>query len=860
MSSRVPRPIPMPVHPTDPALAPVSRISLGEQVRTPVQGNIRLDADPATLKCALLDHLVYTCGREPLTADLWSVYKSLSLVLRDRLLYNWIQSRRAFRAQSVKRVYYLSAEFLLGRTLVHNLINMGLYEPIEEVLGELGLSLPQLIEQAEDPGLGNGGLGRLAACFLDSLATLAYAGYGYGIRYEFGSFEQRIVDGWQRERADGWLRYGDPWEIERHEFTTVVEFGGRVEESVDDRGRMRYRWVNTRKVLGVPHDILVAGYGNGVANTLRLWSARASRELDLSVFNDGDYRAAVEDKVLSESISKVLYPDDRSPEGKALRLRQQYFFTSCSIWDIVRRFKAYHGDNWDRFPDKVAIQLNDTHPSIAVAELMRVLVDREWVPWEKAWEITWKTIAFTNHTLLPEALECWPVELFEQMLPRHLQIIYEINHRFLNTIHMRFPREDDRIARMSIIQEEPRQVRMANLAVVGSHSVNGVSKLHSELVKTDLFRDFHDLWPERFNNKTNGITPRRWLVTANPRLSELITSAIGDGWQNQLERLSELAPLAEDAAFRERFAAVKRHNKVELADYVWNQMGVKLSPDALLSVHAKRIHEYKRQLLTTLYIIHLYARLKYHGERQSPPRTFVFSGKAAPGYTMAKLHVKLINDVANLINHDPDVKDALHVVFLENYSVSLAELCLPAADLSLQVSLAGTEASGTGNMKMSLNGALTLGTYDGANIEILDAVGAEHFLLFGLRAEEVKERRAAGYHPGDCLANSPALTAAVELVESGFFCREDPTRFRAITESLRHHDPYLVCADFDSFVAGNEDADNRYQDVQAWHRSAVINTASMGDFSSDVSIAAYAEDIWRADRLTNGTPSGQPQG
>ena len=846
---------PVPVTSDDVGLQPQQPVSLhlDQPASVPPPG-VRVATDTSTIKRAIIDHLIYTCGREPHRADLWSLYKSLSLVLRDRLLQSWIETRHRYRKQQSKRVYYLSAEFLLGRTLIHNLINTELYDVVSEALSELGLDLPTLMEQAEDPGLGNGGLGRLAACFLDSMATLGYAGYGYGIRYEFGSFEQRIVQGWQRERADGWLRYGDPWEVERHEFTTVVEFGGRVEESVDDYGRLRHRWVDTRKVLGLPHDTLISGYGNGVVNTLRLWAARASRELDLSVFNDGDYRAAVEDKILTESISKVLYPDDRSWEGKLLRLRQQYFFTACSIWDIVRRFKLYHGD-FSIFADKVAIQLNDTHPSIAVAELMRVLVDSERLPWNLAWEITQKTIAFTNHTLLPEALECWPVSMFESLLPRHLQIIYEINQRFLQEIHLHYPNDVDRLRRMSIIQEEPKQIRMAHLAVVGSHSINGVSELHTELVKSHLLSDFYDYWPERFNNKTNGITPRRWLLTANPNLSELITDCIGDGWKTNLTELARLSDFVGDEEFRHRFERVKRNNKIELAEYVRDNLGVLLPLNAMYSVHAKRIHEYKRQLLTALYVVHCYLRLKNSSMEDCPHRVFVFSGKAAPGYAMAKLHIKLINDIAATVNWDPDIRDKLRVAFLENYSVSLAELILPAADLSLQISVAGAEASGTGNMKMALNGAITLGTLDGANIEIRDAVGPDHFLAFGLSTDEVFSLQKDGYQPRKCIERSPALKAAIELIASGFFCRDDRERFAPIVQSLYEHDPYFVCADFDAFVAANEEADRRYADPSSWYRSAGLNVAHMGRFSSDLAIRAYAEDIWKAQPLPDNSVS-----
>ena len=850
------RPQPTPVHEEDVGLRTPPPFALGgHQHQSVIPPRVHSSREPQDLRRSIIDHLLYTCGRDPEHADLWSIYKSLSMALRDRLLHDWLLTRREFRAMGAKRIYYLSAEFLLGRTLVHNLINMQLTTAVEEAQRTFQVDLASLIEQAEDPGLGNGGLGRLAACFLDSLATLGYAGYGYGIRYEFGSFEQSIEHGWQRERADNWLRYGNPWEIERHELTAVVQFGGEVEQSVDDQGRMRCRWVNARKVLGVPYDTLIAGYGNGVVNTLRLWSARASRELNLSVFNAGDYRSAVEDKILSESISKVLYPDDSSWEGKRLRLQQQYFFTACSIWDIVRRFKQYHGDDWNLFADKVSIQLNDTHPSIAVPELMRVLLDTERLAWDQAFAIAQKTIAFTNHTLLPEALERWPIGLFEEMLPRHLQIIYEINHRFLQEVHVRFPNDQARLQRMSIIQEQPRQVRMANLAVVGSHSVNGVSALHSELVKHELLRDFYEFWPERFNNKTNGITPRRWLLTANPLLTELVTQTLGRGWETQLARLEELAGHIHNQSFLDRFAKVKRDNKAELSNFVRSQLGVTLPPDALFEVHAKRIHEYKRQLLTLMYVIWLYAHIKANPNQDVPPRAFIFSGKAAPGYHMAKLHIKLIHDVAQVVNRDPDVRDQLKVAFLENYSVSLAELTLPAADLSLQVSLAGTEASGTGNMKMALNGALTLGTYDGANIEIREAVGEEHFFLFGLRTEEVRRLQQEGYDPNAVIARSPNLQQAFELLASGFFNRDDLSRFAPIVHSLRTQDPYLVCADFDAFVEAQEAAAARYAEPTKWFSSAALNVARMGRFSSDTTIRRYAEEIWSAAPLPGGRRS-----
>ncbi len=814
----------------------------------------RTGFDPETFKHAVIDHLLFTCGREPEYADTWAVYEALSYAIRDRLIQDWIETRAIYRTTSVKRIHYLSAEFLMGRTLAHNLINMGLYETASKVMHELGVALGDLLEQPSDPGLGNGGLGRLAACFLDSMTTLGYAGYGYGIRYEFGSFDQTIERGWQREHADAWLRFGNPWEILRHEFTSTVSFGGNVEHSVDDTGRARYRWVNARQVLGVPYDTLISGYGNGLANTLRLWSARASRELDLRVFNDGDYRSAVEDKILSESISKVLYPNDQSREGKRLRLTQQYFFVACSIDDVVRRFKRYHKD-FRLLPEMIAIHLNDTHPAIAVAELMRVLVDLEKLPWDAAWALTQKTLSYTNHTLLPEALERWPVELFEELLPRHLQIIYEINHRFLLDVHVFSPNDTMRQKRMSIIEEEPvKQVRMANLAVVGSHSINGVAPLHSQLLQTHLFPDFQQMWPERFNNKTNGVTPRRWLLSANPELSALITQRIGNGWVTHLPELEQLMRYVDDSETLRALDQVKRNAKRKLAELIFLRRGLRVRDDAMFVVQVKRIHEYKRQLLNALHLVALYNQIKKNPCVEMPPRVFVFAGKAAPGYAMAKLHIKLITDIAKIVNRDPVVGDRLKVVFLANYGVSLAEVIMPAADVSVQISLAGTEASGTGNMKMSLNGALTVGTHDGANLEIFQAVGEDNAFSFGLRVEEVEALRRDGYDPAKVIERCADLRDAIALIESGFFSRSDHQRFHAVVDALRHHDHYLVCADFESYVATQERALAAYTHRTDWQRKSLINIANMGAFSSDETIRQYADDVWHAQSARPSAP------
>ncbi len=799
---------------------------------------------PKTLKRAFLDHLLYTRSKTPRSATPLDVYFALAYTARDRLVHRWLHTQRQYFKADPKRVYYLSAEFLLGRLLTHNLMNLGIYDLAVKEFGRFGIDLAAITEQEHDPGLGNGGLGRLAACFLDSMATMSLPGMGYGIRYEYGIFRQEIDDGHQVEQPDEWLRYGNPWEITRPEFSVTVRFGGHVEHIVGPDGRKGWQWVGGYKVIGVPYDTPIAGYGVDNVNTLRLWAAQASEEFDLEVFNDGDYRRAVEEKALSESISKVLYPKDHSREGRALRLKQQYFFVCCSIQDILRRYKRVH-DTLDAFPDKVAIQMNDTHPAITVAELMRVLVDEERLPWDKAWDITRRTCAYTNHTLLPEALERWPLELFEELLPRHLQLIYEINHRFLREIHIFAPGDESRKRRMSIIDEgQPRSVRMAHLAVVGSHMINGVAALHSELLKTKVLRDFAELWPDRFVNKTNGVTPRRWLWQCNPRLSAAISARIGEGWVTHLDDLSKLAPLADDAGFRQELAAIKRANKVELAAIIERTNGVKLNVDSLFDVQVKRIHEYKRQLLDCLHAIVLYRRIKFEGQRDVVPRTIIVGGKAAPGYELAKRHITLIHDVGAIINEDRSVGDLLKCVFVPNYNVSLAERIIPATDLSEQISMAGKEASGTGNMKFQMNGALTIGTLDGANIEIREEVGAENFFLFGMDAAQVEERRRQGYHPGGFIAGSEELRAAIDLIEQGYFSPEDPYRHRVVTENLRNVDPYMICADFDDYMACHDRVSEAYLDQERWLRMVVANIAHSGKFSSDRTIAEYADEIW----------------
>jgi glycogen phosphorylase len=765
--------------------------------------------------------------------------------VRDRLMRRWIETQQAYYREDAKRVYYLSLEFLMGKALENNLLALDLYDPMRAALTDLGIELADLAAQEPDAGLGNGGLGRLAACFLDSLATLQYPGYGYGIRYEFGIFDQEIRNGFQVERPEEWLRFGSPWEVPRPESVVSVSFYGRTEHHVDERGRSRVRWSECRHVLGMPYDVPIAGFRNGTVNTLRLWRAKAGTELDLADFNAGDYLAAVEDKDLSESISKVLYPNDLTVMGKELRLQQQYFFVACSIHDIVARHLKVHA-GFDDFPDKVAIQLNDTHPAIAIAELMRVLVDEHELPWERAWELCRATFGYTNHTLLPEALEKWSVDLFGRVLPRHLEIIHEVNRRFLEEVRARGAK-DAAIARMSLIEEGPtKQVRMANLAVVGSRSVNGVAALHTELLQKELFHDFFELWPERFNNKTNGVTPRRWLLHANPDLATAITEAIGPGWITDATQLRALEPLAEDAGFRRLVRRIKRDNKARLAEIVKAENALTLDLDAIFDVQVKRIHEYKRQLLAVLRVAAEYLRMKEDRTYQPHPRAYLFGGKAAPGYAMAKAIIKLVNAVAEVVNHDVDVQGRITVAFLRNYRVSLAERIFPAADVSEQISTAGKEASGTGNMKFALNGALTIGTLDGANVEIREQVGAENFFLFGLTVEQVAALRKRGYDPWEIYRGDRRVKGVLDALSSGVFSPGEPGLFRPVVDSLLNGgDPYLVLADFAAYCACHEQVEAAYGDPERWTRMAILNVARSGTFSSDRTIRQYAEEIWR---------------
>jgi starch phosphorylase len=804
----------------------------------PPQG---MEADDLALD--IRRHFNYTLGRYKSSKSLHYTYTALALAVHDRLMERWKNTIHAYLETDYKRAYYLSLEFLMGRTLSNAMLNLGITDETHKALNELGLVMEELADSEHDAGLGNGGLGRLAACFVDSCATLQLPVMGYGIRYEYGMFRQQIEDGHQVEEPDHWLRNGNVWELERPEMTVRVKFGGHT-DNYGEHGRSR--WVGTQDVLAVPYDVPIPGYQNGTVNTLRLWKAAATDEFGLNEFNAGDYTEAVRAKNQAENITMVLYPNDASENGKELRLRQQYFLASASLQDVIRRWVLMHGEDFSQFADKNCFQLNDTHPSIAVAELMRLLMDEHGLDWDEAWSITSRTMAYTNHTLLPEALEKWPVRLFRQLLPRLLEIIFEINARFLAEVANRWPGDLDRLARMSLIEEGwEQQVRMAYLAIVGSFSVNGVAALHSNLLMQGLFRDFYELWPHKFNNKTNGITPRRWLANCNPELSALITQTIGDGWITELSQLGKLAKSAGTAKFRKRWREIKQANKQRLADYVEAELGVKLNPEALFDVQVKRIHEYKRQLLNVLHVIHLYDRIKRGDTAHWTPRVAIFGGKAAPGYAMAKRIIKLINNVANVVNNDPAVGDRLKVVFIPNYRVTAMEVICPGTDLSEQISTAGKEASGTGNMKFMLNGALTIGTLDGANIEIREEVGAENFFLFGLTAEEVEATRPT-YNPNGIIDGNEDLRRVMHLLESGHFNQCEPGIFDPIIQSIRGSwDPWMTAADFPAYVEAQKQAAAAYQDQEGWTRMSILNTAASGKFSSDRTIQEYNRDIWK---------------
>ena len=803
-----------------------------------------------TLRRALADNLFYIQGRSPEMASRNDFYLALAYTVRDRLLPKWLSSRRSLLEPEVRIVCYLSAEFLLGPHLGRNLINLDIEAPIRQAVTESGLDLTDLMDQEEEPGLGNGGLGRLAACYMESLSTLEIPAIGYGIRYEFGIFDQEIADGWQVEITDKWLQFGNPWEIARPEESVLVGFGGRTESYTDIEGRYRVRWIPDQRVKGIPYDTPIPGYQVNTVNTLRLWKAEAVESFNFQAFNVGDYYGSVDEKVISENLTKVLYPNDEPIQGKQLRLEQQYFFVSCALQDMIHlHLKA--GLPLSRFPEKFTAQLNDTHPAIGVPELMRLLVDEHGLGWEDAWEITQNTFAYTNHTLLPEALEKWPIDLFGKRLPRHLAIIFEINQRFLDTIRIRYMNDASKLSSLSLIDESSeRFVRMANLACVGSSAINGVAALHTDLLKATVLKDFHELWPDKIRNVTNGVTPRRWMVLSNPRLTQLITDTIGNGWIRDLEELRQLEAYADNADFQAQWRQIKRDIKQDLANRIQAAQGVAINPDSLFDIQVKRIHEYKRQHLNVLHIITLYERIRKDPGLDLVPRTFIFGGKAAPGYFMAKRIIKLITAVAAVVNNDPQVGDRLKVAFLPDYNVKNSQGVYPAADLSEQISTAGKEASGTGNMKFSLNGALTIGTLDGANIEIRDAVGPENFFEFGLTAPEVAELKATGYNPWDYYTSDPLLKEVISLINSGFFAHGDAELFRPIIDSLVYEDPYLLLADYRDYVDCQDRVAAAYRTPEHWTRMSILNTARTGKFSSDRAIREYCQTIWNAKPVT----------
>ena len=804
-----------------------------------------------SLKDDINRHIRFTLGNDETMPDKYSCFMGLAFSVRDRLIDRWIKTQRSLYDTLAKRVYYLSLEFLPGRFLKNYLISLNMVEEACETLQQMGFDLDELEEEEWDAGLGNGGLGRLASCYMDSIACRNLPGYGYGIRYDYGIFHQVIDNGYQRERCDNWLRSGSPWEIQRREHLQPVRFYGRSERYVDGEGRHCYRWVDGELVMALACDILIPGYGDEYVTKMRLWAARPSREFDLEDFNQGDYIGAVESKVRCETISKVLYPSDEAEAGRELRLKQQYFFVAATLQDIIRRYKKQN-QSFTEFPNFVAIQLNDTHPSIAIAELMRIFMDEEALAWDQAWPLCVNTFAYTNHTVLPEALETWPVDLIGRILPRHLEIILEINHRFLEHLKKSRPDDPDLPARLSLIQEGPvRRVRMAHLAILGSHTVNGVAALHTRILKSSLFRDFADIFPDRIRNVTNGITPRRWLYQANPTLSQLITSVIGADWIGDLDQLKKLMPYAGDPEFRAAWIQTKRDNKKRLARYILRKIGLGVNPDTLFDVHVKRMHEYKRQLLNLLHVITLYNRIVADPEADIVPRTVIFAGKAAPAYHQAKRIIKLINSVADITNSDPAVRARLRVLFLPNYCVSQAEKIIPAADLSEQISTAGMEASGTGNMKMSLNGALTIGTLDGANVEIMEAVGRENIFIFGLTAEEVIAVRAGGYDPRQYYQNDLELQTALQMIGSGFFSPEQPDLFVPIVQALLDRgDYYMLLADYRPYVNTQEEVSRVFRNQDDWARRSIINTAQMGRFSSDRAVLEYADAVWGVQPLT----------
>lgn len=836
---------------TDVDQTPSDGLSPGNPARADLVEHSRTGMGAAALQRAINDHLRYSIGRPAAARRPEHYYRALALAVRDRMQDRRVVSTQTSLDLGRKVTCYLSAEFLMGPQLGNNLLNLQMERAAREALAAMGQNLDTVLACEEEPGLGNGGLGRLAACYLDSLATLERPAIGYGIRYEFGIFDQEIHDGWQVEQTDNWLDNGNPWEIAKPDVSFLVKWGGYPEHYTDEAGHDRVRWVPGRLLKGTAYDTPIQGYGVNTCNVLTLWSARAVKSFALEAFNTGDYYKAVEDEVTSETVTKVLYPNDEPDAGKRLRLLQQYFFVSCSLQHVLHIMDDLADVSVKELPQRFALQLNDTHPSIGVAELMRLLVDERELDWDEAWDITVATFGYTNHTLLPEALETWPLELFAESLPRHLEIIYEINRRFLDEVRSRFPGDEDRVARMSLIGENgARFVRMAHLATVGSHAINGVAALHSLLLKSSVLKDFYEMWPERFSNKTNGVTPRRFLALANPGLRELLDRTVGDGWLTDLGRLRGLEPFIDDAAFRREWRDIKRNNKSRLARYIHSVTGVELNPDWMFDVQVKRIHEYKRQHLNILHVVALYHRLKQNPGLSIPQRAFIFGGKAAPGYFLAKRIIKLINAVGETVNADPDVNRFLKVAFVPNFNVQNAHMIYPAADLSEQISTAGKEASGTGNMKFMINGALTIGTLDGANVEMRDEVGPENFFLFGLTEEQVAAVKAGGYRPADYIDGNDELRAVLDLVAGGTFSRGDTEVFRPLVDNLRYDDPFLVCADYASYLDCQERVNAAWEDRESWTKMSILNTARSGKFSSDRAITEYCDEIWNVWPLT----------
>jgi starch phosphorylase len=798
-----------------------------------------------SLKNQIYEHLEFNLAKDKTNVTKNDVFRALAYSVRDKMVRKWLRTQNFYKHNDIKKVHYLSLEFLMGRLLENSLINLGFYNECKQILKEIGYDLTDVLEEEHDMGLGNGGLGRLASCFLDSMATLKLPANGYGIRYEYGIFHQEIEHGYQKEKPDNWIGFGNPWEVMRPELTYTIKFYGRIESQIDKNNRLSLNWVDTDHVLAVAYDIPIPGYNSETVNNLRLWQAKAAKDFDLHFFNMGDYVKAVENKNETENISKVLYPNDKTMLGKELRLKQQYFFVSASLQDIIRSYKETHTD-FDKFSELNAIQLNDTHPAIAIPELMRLLIDEENLGWEEAWEICQRTFGYTNHTVLSEALEKWSVKLFEKLLPRHLQIIYEINYRFLDRVRKYYHNDIDKLRNMSIIEEgHEKMVRMANLAIVASHSVNGVAALHTKILKDRIFYDFNDFYPEKINNKTNGITQRRWLRQSNQTLSKLISSKIGDSWVTDLYKLKELENHIDNTDFIYDLNEVKKHNKLKLADFIKKEYHITVNPDSIFDTQIKRIHEYKRQLLNVLKIITLYNRIKEGRISGIEPHTYIFGGKAAPGYYKAKMIIKLINSVAGTINNDPDVNEFMKVVFMKNYSVSLAEIIIPATDLSEQISTAGYEASGTGNMKFQLNGSLTVGTLDGANIEMMEEMGRENIFIFGLDAEEVARLKLNGYNPYEYFQKNEEIAETVNLIKSNYFEPSEAGIFDALIDDLIYNDSFLVLADFQSYLDIQDEIDELYEDKNLWGRKALLNIARVGKFSSDRTISQYADEIWK---------------